>query len=224
MNTWNRFNETVNPPFKEYYSKLNLKNITKKDYMHSQKVWDLFKIKDFGDYHDLYVQADTLQLADVFENFRDMCLDIYGLDPSTFVSAPNSAWQACLEITCIELELITDEDMLLMLEEGIRGVICQAVVPLVKANNKYLKNYDESLPSSFLKYLDASNLYGWAICKKLPFKKFNFVDPTYYDKELIMNYDEKENDYGAVLEADIEYPKEVALKHEVLRFYLKEEK
>ena len=81
-----------------------------------------------------------------------MCLDIYGLDPSRFVSAPNLAWQACLKITCIELELIADEDMLLMLEKGIRGGICQAIVPLVKANNKYLKNYDKSLPSSFLKY------------------------------------------------------------------------
>ena len=81
--------------------------------------------------------------------------------------------------------------MLLMIEEGIGGGICQAIVPLIKASNKYLKNYDKSLPSSFLKYLDANNLYGWAMCKKLPFRNFNFVDPTYYDEELIKNYDEK---------------------------------
>ena len=89
MNTWNRFNECENPPFEKCYSKLNLENITKEDYIHSQKVWDKFKIKDIGDYHDLYVRTDTLQLAGVFENFRDMCLDIYGLDRSRFVSAPN---------------------------------------------------------------------------------------------------------------------------------------
>ena len=82
MNTWNRFNECKNPPFEKYYSKLNLTDITKEDYIHSQKVWDKFKIRDIGEYHDLYVQTDTLQLADVFENFRDTCLDIYGLDPS----------------------------------------------------------------------------------------------------------------------------------------------
>ena len=143
-----------------------------------------------------------------------MCLDIYGLDPSNFVSATNLAWQACLKITGIELELITDNDMLLMIEEGISGGICQAIVSLIKANNKYLKNYNKALPSPFLKYLDANNLYGWAMCKKLPFKNFNFVDPTYYDEDLIMNYSEDENDYGAILEVDIDYPKEVALKHE----------
>ena len=218
MNTWNRFNECENPPFEKYYSKLNLTNITKEDYVHSQKVWNKFKIKDIGDYHDLYAQSDTLQLADVFENVKDMCLDIYGLDPSKFVSSPNLAWQACLKITGIELELITDNDMLLMIEEGIRGGICQAIVPLIKANNKYLKNYDKSLPSSFLKYLDANNLYEWATCKKLSFRNFNFVNPSYYDEDLIKNYDEDENDYGAILEVDIEYPEEVALKHEDIAF------
>ena len=218
MDKWSRFNETSNPSFKKYYGKLYMKNVTKKDYIHSHKVWSVFKIKDIGDYHDLYVQSGTLQLADVFENFRKMCFKIYELDPVRFVSAPNLAWQACLMKTGVELELITDIDMHLMLEKGIRGGICQAIVPLIRANNKYLKDYDKSMPSSFLKYLDANNLYGWAMCKKLPFKDFNFVDPTYYDEDLIKNYSEEENDYGAVLEVDVEYPREVALKHEDLAF------
>ena len=149
----------------KYYSKLNLTNISKKDYVHSQKVWDAFKINNIGEYHYLYVQADTLQLADVFKNFRKMCMDIYGLDPAGFLSAPNLAWEACLKITGVSLELITNMDILLMLEKRIRGGMCQAVVPLAKANNKYLKNYDKSLPSTFLKYYDANNLYGWAMCK-----------------------------------------------------------
>ena len=100
---------------------MNLNNITKEDYIHSQKVWDIFKIKDIGEYHDLYVQVDTLQLADVFESFRKICNKIYELDPVRFVSAPNLVWQACLRKTGIELELITDVDQLLMLEKGIRG-------------------------------------------------------------------------------------------------------
>ena len=139
---------------------MNLKSVTNEVYIYSQKVWDIFKIKDIGEYHDLYVQADTLQMADVFENFRKICFKIYELDPVRFVSAPNLAWQACLRKTGIELELITDVDQHLMLEKGNRGGICQASVPLIKANNKYLKSYDCSKPSSFLKYLDANNLYG----------------------------------------------------------------
>ena len=160
MDRWSRFNETKNPPFGKYYSRLNLSDISKEDYVHSQKVWNMFKIKDLGEYHDLYVKTDTLLLAEVFENFRKMCIDIYGSDPSKYVSAPNLAWQACLKIMNVELELIIDMDMLLMIEKGIRGGICQAIVPYAKANNKYLKNYDKTIPSSFLKYLDANNLYG----------------------------------------------------------------
>ena len=105
-----------------------------------------------------------------------------------------------------------------MLEKGIKGGICQAIVRLIRANNKYLKDYDKSMPSSFLKYLDANNLYGWAMCKKLHFKDFNFVDPTYYDEDLMKNHSEEENDNGAILEVDVEYPREVALKHEDLAF------
>ena len=218
MNSWSKYNETRNISFKKYYSKLNLKNITEKDYIHSQKVWIIFKIKDLGEYTDLYVRSDTLQLADVFENFRNMCLDIYGLDPSKFVSTPNLAWQTCLKKTNVKLELITDIDMLLMLEKVIRGGICQVITPFAKANNKYLKKYDKSIPSSFLKYYDANNLHGGAMCKKFPFKNFDFVDPNYYDEDLIMNYNKYKNGHSAILEVDIECPKDIALKHEDIAF------
>ena len=178
IDSWSRYNETQNAPFEKYYSKLDLKNITKEDYIHSQKVWNTFKIKDIGEYNDLYVRSDALQLADVFENFRNMCLKIYELDPSKFVSEPNLAWKACLKKTNIKLELITDMNMFLMLEKGIRSGIYQVVTLLAKANNKYLKCYDESIPSSFLKYHDANNLYGGAMRRKLPFRGFEFVDHT----------------------------------------------
>ena len=172
MNSWNRFNECKNPPFKKYYGKLNMSNISKEDYVHSQKIWNTFKIQDLGVYHDLYVKTDVLLLADVFENFRRMCHDKYGLDPVRYASTPNLAWQACLKQTSVNLELLIDMDMLLMFEQGIRGGICQAIVPYVKANNKYLKNYDKNIPSSFLKYIDANNLYGWTMIKKLTIRGF----------------------------------------------------
>ena len=92
MDSWERFNETLLPPKKYFYSELNLEDISDKDYLHAQKLWDVFKIKNLGEYHDLYVQTDTLLLADVYEKFRDKCIEIYGLDPSYFLSAPGLAW------------------------------------------------------------------------------------------------------------------------------------
>ena len=89
-----------------------------------KKVWEAFKIKNLGEYHNLYVQCDTLLLADVFENFRDKCIERYELDPAHFLSAPGLAWQACLTKTKGELELLTNTDTLLMAEKGIRGGIC----------------------------------------------------------------------------------------------------
>ena len=109
-----------------------------------------FKLKNLGEHYDLYVQSDTLLLADVFENFRNTCLKVYELDPAHFLSLTGLAWQACLKKTNIKLELLTDYDMLLMVEEGIRGRICHS----------NMKNYDENKESSYIQYLDANNLYG----------------------------------------------------------------
>ena len=131
--------------------------------------------KNSGEYHVLYVQSDTLLLPDVFENFRNMCLEIYELDPIYFLSAPGLAWQACLKRTEVKLELITDNDILLMIEKGIRGGICQATHRYAKANNKYMKNYDKTNESSYIKYLDANNLYGWGISQKLLVNSLKWV-------------------------------------------------
>ena len=120
------------------------------------------------DYHDLYVQSDTLLLADVFGNFRNTCIKVYELDPAHFVSAPRLVWQAYLKKTNIKLELLTDVDMLLMVEKGIRGGICHAIYRYAKANNKYMKKYNKDKEESFIQYLDATNIYGWAM--SLPVK------------------------------------------------------
>ena len=144
MDSWEKFDETSLPDKKAFYSNLNLEDISDEDYAHAQKVWDVFEINNLGEYHDLYVQSDTLLLADVYENFRNMCLDIYELDPVYFVSAPGLAWQACLKKAGVKLELLTDYNMILMIEKGIRGGICQATHRYAKANHKYMKNYDKN--------------------------------------------------------------------------------
>ena len=155
MDNWERFNETSLPNKESFYSNLNMENIEDIDYRHGNNVFKIFELKNLGEYHDLYVQSDTLLLADVFENFRNKCLEVYELDPPHFLSLPGLAWQACLKKTNIELELLTDYDILLMVEEGISGGICHSIHRYAKANNKYMNNYDES---SCIQYLDANNL------------------------------------------------------------------
>ena len=114
----------------------------------------------------MYVRSDTILFADVFENFRNKCIEIYELDPAHFLSAPGLAWQACLEKTGIKLELITDVNMLLIVEKGIRGGICHAIHKYAKVNNKYMKNYNNNKQSSYIQYLDENNLYGLEISQK----------------------------------------------------------
>ena len=160
MDDWNKFNEKVLPSKESFYSNLTLENITKTDYAHANNVFKKYNINNLGEYHDLYVRSDTLLLADVFENFRQSCLKNYELDPAHFVSLPGLAWQACLKKTNVELELLTDYDMVLMVEQGIRGGICHAIQRYAKANSKYMKNYDRKKKSSYIQYLDANNLYG----------------------------------------------------------------
>ena len=120
----------------------------------------------------MYVQSDTILLADVFENIINKRIEIYELDPAHFLSAPGLAWQACLKKTETKLELLTKNDMLLMVEKGIRGGICHAIHRYAKANNKYMKNYDKNKESSYTEYLDANNLYRWAMSQKLPVDGF----------------------------------------------------
>ena len=148
-------------------------------------VWNTFKIKNLGEYHDLYVQSDTLLLSDVFEAFRKICIKEYELDPTYFVSAPGLSWEACLKLTKVKLELLTDLDMFLMYEEGIRGGISQAIHKYAKSNNKYMKSYNKNVILSYLQYQDANNLYGWAMSKKLPFGNFKWDNANSYTEEMI---------------------------------------
>ena len=217
MDNWERFNETSLPSKESFYSNLNLENIEDIDYRHGNNVFNKFKLNNLGDYHDLYVQSDTLLLADVFENFRDMCLKEYELDPAHFLSLPGLAWQACLKKTNIELELLTDYDMLLMVEEGIRGGICHSIHQYAKANYKYMKNCNNNEESSYIQYLDANNLYGWAMSKKLAVNGFKWIDNNEIKEDFIKNYDEN-NDKGYIFEVDVKHPKRLHELHSDLPF------
>ena len=155
IDEWDKFNEKVLPGKESFYSNLTLENISEIDYAHANNVFKKFNFNNLGEYHDLYVRSDTLLLADIFENFRQSCLENYELDPAHFVSLPGLAWQACLKKTNVELELLTDYDMLLMVEEGIRRGIFHAVQRYAHANNKYMNDYDKKKKSSYIQYLDA---------------------------------------------------------------------
>ena len=154
---------------KYFYSHLNMEDITDADYTHTKRVSKDSKIRSLGDYHNLYIQTDTLLLADVFVNFQNVCLVIYAFDPAHFVSQPGLAWQAVLKKAKVKLDLLTDTDMLSIVEKSIRGL---TVYGYAKANNKYMRNFDKNKESSYQKYWDVNNLYGWAISLKLPVNDF----------------------------------------------------
>ena len=218
MDNWERFDETLLPDKESFYSSLNMENINDIDYRHGNNVFEKFKLKNLGEYHNLYVQSDTLLLADVFENFRNMCIKVFELDPAHFLSLPGLAWQACLKKTNVKLELLTDYDMLLMVEEGIRGGICHAIHRHAKANNKYMKNYDKNKESSSTQYLDGNNLYGWVMSQKLPVNGFKWIKNVMeIDEKFVKNYDE-DSDKGYILEVDVKYPRKLHDLHSDLPF------
>ena len=211
MDSWERFKETSLPKKESFYSKLNDEHITEDEYAHAKTVWETFECKTLGDYHDLYVKTDVALLADVFENFRKLCLGQYGLDPAHYFTSPGLSWDALLKKTGVELELFTDLEKHLFVERGIRGRISMVSKRYAKANNPLVPDYDESKPKSYIMYLDANNLYGWAMSKPLPKSGFKWkrVMPT---EEEILN--KKENaKTGWILEVDLEYPAELHKEH-----------
>ena len=218
MDEWNKFNEEVLPSKESFYSNLTLENITKTDYAHANNAFKKFNINNLGEYHDLYVRSDTLLLADVFENFRKTCIKNYKLDPAHFISLPGLAWQASLKKANVELELLTDYDMFLMIEEGMRGGICHAMHRYAKANNKYMNDYDKKKKSSYIQYLDANNLYGKAMTEKLPVRGFRWMDDiSKMDEDFVKGYNN--NDIrGYILEVDVDYPNKLQNLHSDLPF------
>ena len=205
MDSFQKFEETELPTQEQFYSILNNEHISADDYQHAQNVWKTFNMKSMGDYHDVYLKADVLLLADVFENFRKTCLQYYKLDPCHYFTSPGLSWDAMLKMTNKKLELISDVDMFQFIEKGMRGGVSYIANRYSKANNKYMKEYDEEASSKYIMYLDANNLYGWAMSQYLPTGGFKWLNEEF----LLLDDYTDDSDKGLILEVDLEYPDEL---------------
>ena len=201
MDSLCKLDKTELPVKEKFYSKLNDKGITDEEYTHSKHVWNELDMKTMRNYHYLFMITDVLILADVFENFRKICMENYKLDPARCYTSPGLSWDALLKMTKVKLELSNDPDMVLMFEKGIRGGVSMISKRYTKANNPYMgEEYDSDKPTKYITYLDANNLYGWAMSKPLPVNDFKWLN----EKEL-----EYSKEIPYVLEVDLEYLKEL---------------
>ena len=209
MDNIEKLKDTKPPPQKAFYSKLTGNKISNNNYNHVLKVWETLKMKNLKEYHEVYNKTDVLLLADVFEKFRDICLKNYGLDPVYYYTAPGLAWDAMLKMTDVKLELLSDVDKLLMIEKGIRGGVSMVSNRYGKANNKYMKDFNKKEPSKYLTYLDANNLYGWAMSEKLPVHSFEWMTnkeiENLFNNQIVQVW--KKN--PCILEVDLIYPEEL---------------
>ena len=197
------------PPKKDFYSKLNDEHISDEQYEHAKNVWDGFGCKTLRDYHDLYLKTDVLLLADVMENYRNVCIKNYGLDPMWYYTAPGLAWDAALKISGVNLKLLTDPNMYLMVETGIRGGISTITKRYAKAINPYV-DYNPDEPKNYIQYLDANNLYGWAMSQPLPVDGFEWIPACELPH---WDFITDEDGIGCILEVDLGYPDELHDAH-----------
>jgi hypothetical protein len=208
-----KFNETELPSMDSFYNELDEEGVSDEQYDRAQAIWTTFNCRTFKDYHDLYLKTDVILLADAFENFRDVSMSTYGLDPAHYLTTPSLTWDACLKFTNIELQLLTDPEMFVFVESGMRGGISVISNRYARANNPYLKpeDYDSSKPHSYIIYLDANNLYGWAMSQPLPVGGFRFLtDEEISQLDFTQIPDDSETGY--FVECDLEYPAEL---HEI---------
>ena len=207
MSDFEKFKEKLTSKEK-FYSSLTRTKISDKEYDHVLEVWNKFEMKTMNDYHNLYLKYGVLPLADIFEKFRNNNLKDYGLCPSHYLSAPALSWVAKLNMTKVELELVSDPDMYMFFEKCMRGEVSY-ISNRYKANNKYLKSYDPKQGSKHITYLYANNLYGYTMSKILPTSGLKWIDP----KEFDLNKYTSNSSKGCVLEVDLECPKELRELH-----------
>ncbi|XP_018302107.1 uncharacterized protein, partial [Mycetomoellerius zeteki] len=214
VNSVDKLDETSLPPRESFYSSLTDEVVSEDDYQHATNDLRRLCIETLGDYSDLYLKTDVLLLADVFENFRDTCIETYGLDP-TYYYLPGYTWDGMLKYTGIRFELLTDIDMVMFVERGIRGGLSQCSHRYARANNKYAPSYDPSEPSTYLMYFDVNNLYGWAMSESLPYGEFQWVDDVERFDVMSVSSDSV---IGYILEVDLAYPQSVHDAHTDLPF------
>lgn len=212
MKDWNSYLETQLPSRQSFYNSLTSEDISELDYSHAKTIWTTFKINNLGEYTDLYLETDVLLLTDIFENFRNICKINYQLDPAFYLTAPSLSFDAMLLKTGVQLELLTDLEIIRLIQKGIRGGICLCSTRHALANNKYMLSYDSTKPDSFLVYIDCNNLYGYAMCLPLPMSDFRLLSRDEIDQLNIMNVP-NDAEFGFILEVDLLYPEELHCIH-----------
>ena len=206
MDPFDRFKDTELPPIGKFHSSLTDESISQKDYKHAQKIWKTFCFETLGDYHDLHLKTDVTLLADVFQTFRRTCMNAYKLDPLHYLTAPGLSWEALIKYTNINLELLTDIDMHMLIEKGMRGGISMVSKRHAKANTPHTADYDPEKDNNYIMYYDANNLYGWAMIQPLPYFGFKWKKPKDGKFHFVKGR-------GYILEVDLEYPKHLHKSH-----------
>ncbi|XP_058986227.1 uncharacterized protein LOC131806273 [Musca domestica] len=221
MSSFEKLKEKQLPPIDQFYNKLTDTECSSDDYRHATNVWSHFRCQTMQDYMDLYLKADVLLLADVFENFRSLCMRIHELDPCQYLTAPSLSWDAMLLCTKVELELLRDIDMYNFCKNGIRGGLTQCSNRHSVANNEDAPNYNSAKPEVNIYYLDVNNLYGTVMTECLPEKDFRWVEgyemEKFNDPAVILSIPDNAPT-GFILEVDIEYPPHLHDKHNDLPF------
>ena len=215
MRAWEDFDLPQLPPIEDFYSSLKVEGVKEADYAHAQQVWKEFGCQNMGDYHDLYLKSDVALLADVYESHRELCLETYGLDPAHYITSPGLSWDALLKHTGVELELLTDVDKHLFIEKGMRGGISRVSRRQTTANIPGTVGHDPTKPNKHILYVDANNLYGWAMCQPLPVSGFRWENVANMTAETIMGWKD-DGPVGRILEVDLDYPEEL---HDLHRDY-----
>ena len=174
-----------------------------------KKVWKTFNCKTMADYHDLYLQTDVNLLTDVFEELRNLCINTYKLDPVNYYTSPVLSWGALLKTTNLNLELLTDYDIHLLVEKGLRGGISMVSKRYAKANNTLIESYNPNKKNSYIMYLDANNLYGWSMVQNLPTDRFKWSNRAISD---ILKH-KADDPKGYICEVDMTYPEHIHDEH-----------
>jgi len=207
-----KFGETQLPPIEAFHNTLNDEALSREDYDRAKQIWAHYNMKTLQNYHDHYLLSDVLLLADVFQNFRNTIFEEHRLDPLHFITLPSLAWASAMKYTHAKLDLITDPDMYLMIENNMRGGIATISHRHAQANNPQVEGYDPSKPTSFITYLDANNLYGMAMSEPLPVGNFRFLsDQEISDFDL--NSIPPDSDTGYIIECDLTYPQHLHNLH-----------
>ena len=208
MDCWKKFDFKELPTKEDFHNYLKGQKCSDQDYATFVKMYQILDCANLGEYHDYYLYSDVTLLADVFEKFRDICIRFYGLDPVYYCTAPSLSFDAMLKMTKVQLNLITDPDIYLLWEQHIRGGLVNVAKRYVKANNKYLPDYNPSKPSSFIEYVDANALYSFVMEEMLPLDGGSYVPCEGFNKETILDLDDYGED-GYLFVVDLHIPKEL---------------